>query len=1025
MVSDLFSQQCALTPHAPALCFAEKTLTYRELDQQSDALATLLASRGIGPGSRVGICITRGIESGIALLGCLKLGAAYVPLDPAYPRQRLQMMVADSRLATLLVSSIHSSLFAQDATVLTIEDALTARAADHAPLQISHDSSLPAYIIYTSGSTGMPKGVVMPHCALLNLIQWQIGQPGFSEPARTLQFTPLGFDVHFQEFFATWATGGTVLCISEETRRDATKLLAFIIAQRIEKLFLPFVALQQLAEVACSYGPLPISLRHVVTAGEQLQVNRTLARLFGQLPNCRLHNQYGPSESHVVSAYTLPDEVENWPVLPPIGRAIDNTRLLILDPDLHEVNRGATGELLISGSCLATGYWRRDELTAQRFISHPAALGGIAYRSGDLVRMDDAGELHYLGRIDGQVKIRGHRVETGEIETRIRQHIDVSDCAVIASDASGGDRKLLAYLVLDARPREVADPRQQQQLAQWQGIWDGTYQQPGASTDVGFDISGWNSSFDGRPLDIEHMRQWVAGTATRILAANPHRVLEIGAGTGLILFAVAPHCDYYHATDYSRASIARLEQNLAAATPIHAATKTSVLAADQLMQLQGEQFDTIILNSVTQHFVSVDYLITVLRQATALLAAGGQIFIGDITSQNTRRLFSTRVECSKAAAADLLPALHGRIEKRLGEESELVLDPLLFYRLAEEIDAIRNVSVQLKPGDYDNELVRYRYDVVLDVGPRPIPLVEQDKWLDWQPGMSIEVVEDQLANSPDGTLGIRNVPNARLQYDATLATCLEESQAQNAGELQQAANQLCTSYQGVHPDEFLALQQTKHIEVQLLWSHNPACFDVLLSSQPGIYHRPPLDMATPLQRFASQPLNSSAWPQIVKEVRRDLATTLPDYMQPAKYLLLQRLPLTPSGKLDRRALPVPSTRRPVMEQEFVAAQTPLEHSLAAIWAALLDLDEVGMRDNFFELGGNSILSLRMGLEIRRNLELDVPVVTLFQYPTVGSLAAHLHNPQAQSDSLNAAAKQRAARQKQAFSRGKRPPRVNT
>ena len=577
-----------------------------------------------------------------------------------------------------------------------------------------------------------------------------------------------------------------------------------------------------------------------------------------------------------------------------------------------------------------------------------------------------------------------------------------------------------------------------QQLSQWQDVWDGTYEQLDHAADSRFDISGWNSSYTSQPLAADDMRQWVDATVKRIVAGKPRRVLEIGAGTGLILFGVAPHCDYYHATDYSSVSVAQLQQQLAEATDIDADMKASVLAADQLLQLRGEQFDTVVLNSVSQHFVSVEYLIDVVHQACQLLQHGGRIFIGDITSLNTRALFFTSVECYKAKASESTDTLRARIQKRLGEEQELVLDPALFYRLAEEFDSIRAVSVQLKSGRYQNELSQFRYDVVLEVSaPAPVEqhlvaqhLIEQQQdWLEWNASLSLADIQRQLESAPGQALGIRGVPNARLQTVGALAQCLQSGEYQSLAEVEVAATALCRQTHAVHPDDFLALQLSHQQQVQLLWSKDPACFDVLLcSAAANIYHRPTLEPAAntgmPLSSYASQPFNTTALPTILSELRRDLALSLPDYMQPARYLLLQRLPLTPSGKLDRRALPQPSSQRPTLEQEYVAPRGELETALAAIWAELLELDQIGVNDNFFDLGGNSILSLRLGLEIRRRLARELAVVTLFQFPTVRTLASHLANPVVSSGSLAEAAKSRAKKQKQAFARGRRLGKVS-
>ncbi|WP_293062505.1 MULTISPECIES: amino acid adenylation domain-containing protein [unclassified Moorena] len=305
-----------------------------------------------------------------------------------------------------------------------------------------------AYVIYTSGSTGKPKGVAMKHLALSNLILWQRSNTTVSTRAKTLQFAPISFDVSFQEIFSTWCAGGTLVLISEELRRDPVALLHLLRAKQVERLFLPFVGLQQLAETAQTLGLIPTSLREVITAGEQLQITPAIASFFSQLKDCSLHNQYGPSETHVVTAFTLTGSTDNWSALPPIGRPIANTQIYLLDQFAQPVPVGISGELYIGGVCLARGYLNRPDLTAERFIPNPFSQeeGSRLYKTGDLARYLPDGNIEYLGRIDNQVKVRGFRIEVGEIEVILAQHPDLRQTAVIVREDQPGDKRLVAYV---------------------------------------------------------------------------------------------------------------------------------------------------------------------------------------------------------------------------------------------------------------------------------------------------------------------------------------------------------------------------------------------------------------------------------------------------------------------------------------------------------------------------------------------------------------------------------------------------
>ncbi|WP_295615101.1 amino acid adenylation domain-containing protein, partial [Chamaesiphon sp. GL140_3_metabinner_50] len=451
-IHQLFEEQAARTPDAIAVIAGNSQLTYRQLDEQANQLARHLRSIGVSAQLPIGICIERSVELMVGVLGILKAGAGYLPLDPAYPQARLALTIADTKIEIVLTSAATMGLLpAHRATVVCVD-------ADWA--QISQQSSAAldnivtpddlAYIIYTSGSTGTPKGVVLNHRPLVNLLQWQETTSQCTIGSRTLQFSPIGFDVSFQEIFATWSTGGTLVTISEDLRRDPAELLHFLQARSIERLFLPFVALQQLADVAAHEGIAPASLREVITAGEQLQVTPQLVNWFTQMPNCTLYNHYGPSESHVITAFALSGAPQEWMLLPPIGTAIANTRLYILNSQFEPQPIGIPGELYIEVGDASRGYFNRLDLMVEKFIPNLFDVNSQSrlYKTGDLVRYLADGNIEFLGRIDRQIKIRGFRIELGEIEAAVTQNSAVQEAVVTMREDVPGDKRLVAYVVL-------------------------------------------------------------------------------------------------------------------------------------------------------------------------------------------------------------------------------------------------------------------------------------------------------------------------------------------------------------------------------------------------------------------------------------------------------------------------------------------------------------------------------------------------------------------------------------------------
>ncbi|MEH2337088.1 amino acid adenylation domain-containing protein [Nostoc sp.] len=450
-IHQLFEAQVERTPDAVAVEFGNQRLTYDELNCRANQLAHYLKSLGVKADVLVGLCVERSLEMVVGLLGILKAGGAYVPLDPNYPQERLAFMLEDTQVSVLLTQhSILDRLPLNQAKQVFLDTdwQLISQSSQDNLISGVQTTNL-AYVIYTSGSTGQPKGVALNQLGLCNLILWQLQNNTISTGLKTLQFAPISFDVSFQEIFTTWFSGGTLLLITEELRRDALALLGFLEENAVERLFLPFVALQQLAEVAVG-GELVVShLREIITAGEQLQITPAISQWLSKLGNCILHNHYGPSESHVVTTFTLTNSVDTWPLLPPIGKPIANTQIHILDKYLQPVPIGVPGELYIGGVALARGYLNRPELTQEKFISNPfeKAEGNRLYKTGDLARYLSDSNIEYLGRIDNQVKIRGFRIELGEIEAALSQHSHVQAASVIPREDTPGDKRLVAYVV--------------------------------------------------------------------------------------------------------------------------------------------------------------------------------------------------------------------------------------------------------------------------------------------------------------------------------------------------------------------------------------------------------------------------------------------------------------------------------------------------------------------------------------------------------------------------------------------------
>ena len=449
-IHGLIEAQAARTPNAAAVVSEDGTLTYAELDARANRLANHLVRLGVGPEVRVGLCLERGLEMVVSLLAVLKAGGAYVPLDPDYPAERLSYMLADSAVPVLLTQDrLRALLPGTDARVVAVDAAWDAVAGERAerPARVVRPENL-AYVIYTSGSTGRPKGVMNAHGAVVNRLCWMQAEFGLRGDDAVLQKTPFSFDVSVWEFFWPLMTGARLVMARPEGHRDPVYLREAVERHGITTLHFVPSMLQPFLE-AVDAGRCP-TLRRVVCSGEALPA-ALAARFHARWPEpVSLHNLYGPTEAAVdVTAWACRRDDAAGTV--PIGRPVWNTRMYVLDGTMQPVPPGVPGELYIGGVQVARGYLGRPGLTAERFVPDPfsPAEGARLYRTGDRARWGDDGTLDYLGRLDAQVKLRGFRVELGEVEAALRAHGGVRDCAVVARE-DGGDRRLVAYVAGEA-----------------------------------------------------------------------------------------------------------------------------------------------------------------------------------------------------------------------------------------------------------------------------------------------------------------------------------------------------------------------------------------------------------------------------------------------------------------------------------------------------------------------------------------------------------------------------------------------
>ncbi|MCX5241378.1 non-ribosomal peptide synthase/polyketide synthase [Streptomyces prunicolor] len=957
----MFADQVAARPHEIALIHEDVRLTYAELDARAAKLAHALVARGAGPEQVVALAVPRSADMIVAEVAVLKSGAAYLPVDTDYPADRIAYMLADARPVCLVTTAEIAPDLPPDLDPLVLDAPETVAELAAYPAQGPSTAdelttAHAAYVIYTSGSTGRPKGTVLSHAGVAKLVATQQERFGIGPHSRVLQFASPSFDVAFWDLCLGLLSGGRLVVVPADRRVPGAPLADYANKHGITFMILPPALLAAMPE------DVQLPPQATLLAGTE----RVSPELVGRYARGRMmFNAYGPTEATTNSTLGLCDPDTPAGTIVPIGVPDPGTRAYVLDDRLRPVPAGVTGELYLGGAGLARGYLGRPALTAERFVAAPAdmtaAPGERLYRTGDLVRWKADGRLEFHGRVDTQVKIRGFRIEPGEIESVLRSHPSVDQAAVVVREDRPGERRLAAYVV----PSLDAEASPDEGVADWKDLHELLYSAAGSD---GFEenFAGWNSMYDGLPIPLEDMREWREATLDRIRALRPRRVLEIGVGSGLLLSRLAPDCAEYWGTDLSEEAVRALDAQVSAIPEL--ADRVTLLArpAHDLTGLPEGHFDTIVVNSVIQYFPGGDYLTGVLRDAAALLAPGGAVFVGDVRNLRLLRTLSAAVESGRVLDEETdgdKEALRAAVDRAVAWEGELLVDPDYFTSL----DGL-TADIRVKRGTHHNELTRYRYDVVLRSRPDAAEVMPESPW----PTLgSVQALDELLAERPD-RLRITGIPNSRLADDLAALDTLDDSSRPAAG-----------SY-GVDPEALYETAARHGYEVALTWNGDAedgsldAVFapegdgQVLVRYRPGAGH--------PLTNRPAPFRNVNA---LMSTLRTHATEYLPDYMVPAAFVPLDRLPVTPSGKLDTAALPVPDLTRLLSAGR--APETAREQLLCDLYARALKVPSVGVDDDFFALGGDSIVAVQL-LILARRAGLELTPRDVFRHRTVAELA---------------------------------------
>ncbi|MGJ7537622.1 MULTISPECIES: MupA/Atu3671 family FMN-dependent luciferase-like monooxygenase, partial [unclassified Variovorax] len=940
---ELFEQQVARTPHATALVFEDQTLTYGELNQRANQLAHRLIARGVGPESIVALALPRSLEMVTSLLAILKAGAAYLPLDVDYPKERLAFMLQDAAPVCMITDGATAAQLPSGLPLLCMDEPalLHALAAEPHTNPTDEHRTRPlrplglAYVLYTSGSTGKPKGVGGTYQAIANRLHWDI--QGSEADTAYAQKTTHNFIDFLWETFMPLLAGQRVIIVPPQAGRDVAQLVDLLAAHKVQRIVLVPSLLQAMLEHGSDVSQRLVHLRYWVCSGEAL--TPSLANRFKEVfSDALLLNIYGTSEFWDATAWAVEPRSETNV---PIGSPIAGMQAYVLDAQLRPVPAGVAGELYIAGAGLARGYLRRPGLSAERFVASPfGAPGSRMYRTGDLARWRADGVLDFLGRADQQVKIRGFRIEPGEIEAALAQLPGVAQAAVIAREEAAQDPRLVAYLVADratAPDRRIQHPEFglfyfADASRDQEGELYRLYIEGAKFADANGFSAVWTPERHFTKVAAAFPNPSVLSAALAMVTER----IQLRAGSVVLPLhhplRVAEEWSVVDNLSHGRAAIAFASGWV---------PQDFVFAPDAY----ADRFQ-IMLDGIEK--------VRALWRGEAMTARNG-------TGQETQvRLLPKPVQAELPIwiTAGRSPATF----EAAGRMGANVLTALLNMTVPELTDNIRIYREALRANGHDPEtrkvsLMLHTFVGADDETARRIAYEPMAQYFRAHTELRKGVLRDLGEAGVNKTVGEidteKLIAMAVRRYFGTSSliggpqTCLRFVRDLEKIGVNEFA---CLVDFGVDVDT--TLENLVHLKAVMEGSRIPA-------------------------------------PPEAAELRAHLGTVLPAHMVPAHYVWLDALPLTPNGKLDRRALPAPD----FTPLSIRAPRTPQEEILASLFADVLGLAQVGIDDNFFDLGGHSLLATKLISRIRSALGVEIAIRTLFEAPTVAQLAHRLSEAQ--------------------------------
>lgn len=1022
-VIDVFRAQVGRSPDTVAVKDQSGRLTYAQLDHASDELSYRLREFGFASESLVGVFATRSCMTIATFIGIMKADLAYLPLDTGAPPDRIGTILSsiDGRKLVLLGSDVTiPSVQCDDVEYVSIADLCRKPIEPKQELQTAFPTALRApsatslaYVMFTSGSTGRPKGVMIEHRGIVRLAQ-DTNMISQEQATRAVSHVSnIAFDASTLEIYTALLNGGSLICASRATVLDTTALSDMFEQECVRVAFLtPALLEQYLTESPAMIAGLDV----LFTGADRLHVE--VARKASGLVKGSFLNLYGPTENTVVSTMYSVSTKDEYTNGVPIGRAVCNSGAYVMDAQQRLLPPGTMGELVVTGDGLARGYLD-SKLNDGRFIN--ISLNGQhvrAYRTGDYVRArPEDGLLEFFGRIDDQVKIRGNRIELAEVEHALLSQQSVNNAIALVVEQEGQGAEIGSFVTVenfDGVVGEDGGDAETGQVEVWKDLYE-TERYLGIDDirgeQLGRDFKGWTSMYDGKLIDKADMSEWLDDTIRMILnGSTPGRVLEVGTGTGMILFNILEGLQSYLGIDPSES----------AARFVADATKSLIMDEDlrdkiemrigSAMDVRGldlqHPVDVVVVNSVAQYFPSPDYLLNAIEDF-ASLSGCKRVFLGDLRSYALYREFG--VDMGLCALGE--NATKDQFRKKIADmaltEEELLVDPGLLTALPSRLPhLIEHVEILPKRMEATNELSCYRYSAVLHVKnlaeqPLQVRDIARDDWIDFQEkGLIAETLLHLLQGVPDqSVIAVSNIPEAKTLVQSHIVDSLAGQEPGDADWIlrEREVVKQCPSFSALQLQQIGQLEDFQ-VEISCARQYSQrggldAVFHRGLASNHGerVLFRFPTDHAgRPPHSLSSRPLQRKLNLKVETQLRESLTSKLPSYMIPKLIRVLDKMPINANGKVDRKALASIAPSMMAQLSSLDAGSLPTtdaEKRIQALWSSVLGVDSrtIGANTSFLEIGGDSIQAMRLVGEARRQ-GLTLTVADVLAHPRLNALA---------------------------------------